>query len=100
MLRHALRRIGPAAALAAGVHLQQEFKRFYPQSDLFAQVIGITDIEGRGVEGLERMFETRLAGRAGYRDVIIDRKGRPVELRDRGRPARAGAGHVARLDTP
>ncbi|QGM07055.1 penicillin-binding protein 2 [Stenotrophomonas maltophilia] len=82
-----------------GVHLQQEFKRFYPQSELFAQTVGITDIEGRGLEGLERLFDARLSGQAGYRDVIIDRKGRPVELRDRGCPARPGEDIVLSLDS-
>lgn len=87
------------ARAPAGVHVQQEFKRFYPQSDMFAQIVGVTDIEGHGVEGLERLFDARLAGRAGYRDVIIDRKGRPVELRDRGRPAQAGEDIRLSLDS-
>ncbi|MHC1671867.1 peptidoglycan D,D-transpeptidase FtsI family protein [Stenotrophomonas maltophilia] len=73
-----------------GVYSQREFKRFYPQSTVVSPVIGFSDINDEGVEGIEKMFNYRLKGKPGYSEVFRDRLGRPIELRHSGRPAVAG----------
>ncbi len=62
-----------------GVHAQPEFRRFYPAGDVIAQVVGMTNIEDRGIEGLEALYNTWLAGEPGLKRVIRDRKGNVVE---------------------
>ena len=62
-----------------GVHQVREFKRIYPEGEAAAQVVGFTDIEDKGVAGVEVAFEKELAGRDGSRRVIKDRLGRVVE---------------------
>ncbi|KAF1017067.1 MAG: Peptidoglycan D,D-transpeptidase FtsI [Stenotrophomonas maltophilia] len=79
-----------AAAAPAGVHSRQEFRRFYPQAEHFAQLVGTTNIEGKGQEGLELVMEARLAGHPGHQEVIADRLGRAVELHGAGQPAVPG----------
>ncbi|MEZ5605582.1 MAG: penicillin-binding protein 2 [Burkholderiaceae bacterium] len=63
----------------AGIHQRKEYKRVYPEGEAAAHVIGFTDIENKGLEGVERSFDKRLAGREGSRRVIKDRLGRVVE---------------------
>jgi cell division protein FtsI (penicillin-binding protein 3) len=62
-----------------GVHQTREYRRRYPEGEAAAHVVGFTDIEQRGQEGVELAFEPRLRGRDGSRDVIRDRFGRIVE---------------------
>jgi cell division protein FtsI (penicillin-binding protein 3) len=62
-----------------GVHQLTEYKRRYPEGEAAAHVVGFTDFENRGQEGIELAFQDRLAGRDGTRRVIKDRLGRVVE---------------------
>jgi len=62
-----------------GVFLQREYRRFYPAGEAAAQLVGLTDIDGRGQEGLELGMDQRLRGVAGSRQVIKDRLGHVVE---------------------
>jgi cell division protein FtsI (penicillin-binding protein 3) len=62
-----------------GVHSSREFKRHYPEGPTNAHVIGFTNVEDRGQEGIELAHEKQLAGRSGSRRVIKDRLGRIVE---------------------
>jgi len=63
----------------AGIHSSREFKRHYPEGPTSAHVIGFTNVEDRGQEGVELAQEKQLAGRSGSRRVIKDRLGRIVE---------------------
>jgi len=56
----------------AGVHLQRESKRLYPQGALAAHVIGFTDIDGRGLAGIEMKMDALLRGRRGMEAVLCD----------------------------
>jgi cell division protein FtsI (penicillin-binding protein 3) len=62
-----------------GVFLQREFRRYYPAGDSLAHVLGFTDLDDRGQEGLELAWEEWLVGRPGSRRVIKDRVGRVVQ---------------------
>ena len=62
-----------------GVHSSREFKRHYPEGPTSAHIIGFTNVEDRGQEGIELAHEKQLAGRSGSRRVIKDRLGRIVE---------------------
>jgi cell division protein FtsI (penicillin-binding protein 3) len=63
----------------AGIHQTGEFKRQYPEGSTVAHLIGFTNVEDRGQEGIELALESTLAGRTGHRRVIKDRMGRIVE---------------------
>lgn len=62
-----------------GVHLQSEFKRFYPAGDVISHVVGFTGVDGEGQEGIELIQNDKLSGLLGKRRVIKDRKGHIVE---------------------
>jgi cell division protein FtsI (penicillin-binding protein 3) len=62
-----------------GVHQVSEYKRKYPEGEAAAHVVGFTNVEDRGQEGIELAFQSDLAGRDGTRRVIKDRLGRVVE---------------------
>ena len=64
----------------------REYKRKYPEGEAAAHVVGFTNVEDRGQEGIELAFQKDLAGRNGSRRVIKDRLGRVVE--DIGESAR------------
>jgi len=72
-----------AARVAAldikGIYQRKEYKRQYPEGEAAAQVVGFTNVEDRGQEGIELMFNQQLVGRPGLRHVIKDRLGRAVE---------------------
>jgi len=62
-----------------GLHQQKETKRIYPESDMVAHVVGFTNIEDQGIEGIELAFDKALSGKPGSRRVIRDRLGRVIE---------------------
>ena len=62
-----------------GIYQRKEYKRQYPEGETIAHVVGFTNIEDRGQEGMELVFNKELGGRAGSRRVIKDRFGRVVE---------------------
>ncbi|HMC16476.1 MAG TPA: penicillin-binding protein 2 [Albitalea sp.] len=62
-----------------GVHQVREYKRKYPEGESAAHVVGFTNVEDHGQEGIELAFQKELAGRDGTRRVIKDRLGRVVE---------------------
>ena len=65
-----------------GVFTQQEYQRYYPEGEVTAQLLGFTNIDDRGTEGLELAYDKWLRGIPGKREVIKDRLGHIVnELR-------------------
>jgi cell division protein FtsI (penicillin-binding protein 3) len=62
-----------------GVYDRKEYKRIYPEGESVAHVVGFTNVENLGQEGVELTFNKALGGRAGSRRVIKDRLGRVVE---------------------
>jgi cell division protein FtsI (penicillin-binding protein 3) len=62
-----------------GVYQRREYKRKYPEGEAAAHVVGFTNVENIGQEGVELAFDKELAGRPGSRRVIKDRLGRVVE---------------------
>lgn len=63
----------------AGIGTRREYKRYYPDGEVMAHVLGFTNIEDAGQEGVELAFQDSLAGVKGSRRVIKDRLGRIVE---------------------
>ena len=68
-----------AALGIAGIETRKEYKRFYPEGEVMAHVVGFTNVEDIGQEGIELASEKNLAGKTGSRRVIKDRLGRIVE---------------------
>jgi cell division protein FtsI (penicillin-binding protein 3) len=62
-----------------GIETRKEYKRFYPEGEVTAHVVGFTNVEDVGQEGIELASEKNLAGKTGSRRVIKDRLGRIVE---------------------
>jgi cell division protein FtsI (penicillin-binding protein 3) len=68
-----------AALGLKGIYQRKEYKRQYPEGEAAAHVVGFTNVEDIGQEGVELAFNKELGGRAGSRRVIKDRMGRAVE---------------------
>ncbi len=62
-----------------GLYQRKEYKRKYPEGETIAHVVGFTNVEDNGQEGIELTFNKELSGKAGSRRVIKDRLGRVVE---------------------
>ena len=62
-----------------GIYQRKEYKRQYPEGEATAHVVGFTNVEDIGQEGIELTFNKELGGRNGSRRVIKDRMGRVVE---------------------
>ena len=79
------RQMDPAAAKAVlaldipGINGQREYKRYYPSGGVTAHVLGFTNIDDHGQEGLELAFDDWLSGKPGAKRVIRDRMGHTVE---------------------
>ena len=81
-----------------GVFEQREYRRYYPAGAVMAHVVGFTDIDDNGQEGIELAEQERLAGTPGSRKVIKDRKGRIVEDVESVRAPRDGQEVTLALD--
>ena len=68
-----------AALNIKGVYSRKEYRRHYPEGESAAHIVGFTNVEDHGQEGMELAFDKELQGRAGSRRVIKDRLGRVVE---------------------
>jgi cell division protein FtsI (penicillin-binding protein 3) len=62
-----------------GLNLQEEFKRYYPEGDSVAQLIGFTNVDDNGIEGLELAYQQWLMGVSGKKKVVKDRTGQIIE---------------------
>ena len=62
-----------------GIQTRKEYKRFYPEGEVMAHVVGFTNVEDVGQEGMELTSQKSLVGKTGSRRVIRDRMGRIVE---------------------
>lgn len=90
------RHLPPAAADAVmalkipGVYAQREYRRFYPAGEVTAHVLGFTDIDDDGQEGLELAYNDYLSGTPGSKRVLKDLSGKIIREIDAGEPARPG----------
>ena len=98
------RHLNPDAAQAIldlqipGVAAQREFRRYYPSGEVIGHVLGYTNIDDRGQEGLELAFDDWLAGKPGVKRVIRDRLGHEVENVELLREAQAGRDLTISID--
>lgn len=81
-----------------GVHFIKEYRRFYPAGETTAHVVGITDIDDRGIEGIEKTFEEGLKGEPGRRIVLKDRRGNVIKDLDPGQAPRFGSDVTLSID--
>src|SRR5690606_9707792 len=81
-----------------GVYAQEEFRRFYPAGEVAAHVVGFTDIDDRGREGMELAYEDWLAGVPGKRQVLKDRRGRLIKDVQVVQNAKAGKALALSID--
>ncbi|MDO9636493.1 MAG: penicillin-binding protein 2 [Thiobacillus sp.] len=63
---------------APGLHLRREFRRYYPAGEVAAHVVGFTNVDDLGQEGVERAYQDWLAGREGRRQILRDRRGNTI----------------------
>ncbi|MGH8685581.1 MAG: peptidoglycan D,D-transpeptidase FtsI family protein [Nitrosospira sp.] len=82
-----------------GVFLKREFRRYYPAGELTAHMLGFTDVDDKGQEGIELAWQDELAGKSGSRRVIRDRKGSIVEDVESIRAPRSGKNLALSIDS-
>ena len=82
-----------------GIYQRTEFKRQYPEGEAAAHVVGFTNVEDKGQEGIELLYNSTLLGRAGSRHVIKDRLGQSVEQVGESVPPVAGKDVQLSIDT-
>lgn len=70
-----------------GIWLERGYRRYYPDAEIMSQIIGFTDIDDAGLEGLELLFDDWLRGEPGRQEVRTDRRGRVIN-------------HVAEAEAP
>ena len=80
------RQISPAVAnyikklKIPGIHTRKESKRFYPTGEISAHIVGFTNLDDKGIEGVERVFDQVLTGKGGAKRFRKDAKGRKIEI--------------------
>ena len=82
-----------------GVSLQREYRRYYPGGEVTSQLIGFTDVDDNGQEGIEFALQAQLGGKAGSQQVIKDRRGFIVEDVGSLRPPKAGSDVALSIDS-
>lgn len=81
-----------------GIYFASESKRYYPESEFAAHVLGFTDINDEGQEGVERGWQDKLAGELGRRRVLKDNKGQIIEDVENIRAPKPGEDLVLSID--
>ncbi len=70
------------ALAISGLFFQQEFRRYYPEEEISAHLVGFTNIDDRGQEGIELAFDDWLKGSPGVERVVKDRLGNVIDELD------------------
>lgn len=63
-----------------GIYFKQESRRYYPAGEVAAHILGFTNVDDHGVEGVERQFDAQLKGIDGRKVIRKDAKGREIEV--------------------
>ena len=90
------RRVDPAVAEKVealdlpGVSFEREYKRFYPAGETTSHLLGVTDIDDNGIEGVELAFDEALSGKPGAKKVLRDRRGNNIKDLEFLSPPRLG----------
>lgn len=98
------RQMAPEAAQAVldlnipGINGQREFKRYYPSGEVTSHVLGFTNIDDHGQEGLELAYDDWLSGKPGAKRVIRDRMGHVVEDVEQIRAPKPGQNLTLSID--
>ena len=77
-------------AAIPGVYMQREYRRFYPAGEVVSHVLGFTNIDDKGQEGLELAYDAWLRGTPGSKRVLKDLHGNVIRDLDDGKPAQPG----------
>jgi cell division protein FtsI (penicillin-binding protein 3) len=88
-----------AALKLPGIGQDREYRRYYPTGEMTAHLIGFTNIDDKGLEGVELAFQSQLLGHPGNRSVIKDQKGQIVEDVGSIRLPRDGSDILLALDS-
>lgn len=81
-----------------GLYAQREYRRYYPTGEITGQLLGFTNIDDRGLEGLELSYDSWLAGQPGKRRVVIDADKKVIDDLGEIREARPGRDLQLSLD--
>ncbi|MDO9225136.1 MAG: penicillin-binding protein 2 [Pseudomonadota bacterium] len=81
-----------------GVFSKPEYRRYYPAGEVMGHVLGITNLDDKGQEGVELAFQSWLAGEAGAQRVVRDRLGNVVEVLEQIKPPKPGRDLVLSLN--
>ncbi len=87
-----------AAEGVDGVYLQREYNRYYPAGEVVSHLVGFTNIDDQGQEGLELVYEDWLKAEPGKRRVIRNRKGEVVEELAQVKASRSGQDVYTSID--
>jgi cell division protein FtsI (penicillin-binding protein 3) len=82
-----------------GVSLRREYRRYYPSGDITAHLLGFTDVDDNGQEGLELALQSQLGGKTGSQRVTKDGKGHIVEDVASIRAPKPGSNLVLSMDS-
>jgi cell division protein FtsI (penicillin-binding protein 3) len=83
----------------AGVSLKREYRRYYPGGEVTSHLLGFTDVDDNGQEGIELSLQAQLGGKAGSHRVIKDRRGFVVEDVGSLRAPKEGSNIALSLDS-
>lgn len=87
-----------AALNMAGVYLQREYRRYYPVGEVATHVLGFTNVDDAGQEGLELAYDDWLRGESGRKMVIKDRLGRTIKHVESIKAAQPGKNLTLSID--
>lgn len=101
---YVMRHLAPADAARVmalklpGVYTQREYQRYYPAGEVMAHVLGFTNIDDRGQEGLERVFDGWLRGEPGHKLILRDRMGHTIDNLDQLNEPKPGSTLALSID--
>ena len=81
-----------------GVFIQNEYRRYYPAGEVAGNLIGFTNIDDQGIEGLERTYESHLRGVKGSKKVVKSRDGLVIDFIEDSKPVVDGKPIVLSID--
>ena len=82
-----------------GVYAEKNYKRYYPQPQSNAQIIGLTNSDGFGIEGMEMQLNKRLAGTDGQQHIVRDKRGNRVKEPEVVKEVEAGENIMLSIDS-